>query len=60
LEVTEARVQAAERRVTEIETELSANASDAHIVHRLYEEREKLREQLARDLERWAELAEFA
>ena len=59
LEATEARVQAAERRVTEIETELSANSSDAHVVHRLYEEREKITEQLARDLERWAELAEF-
>jgi ATP-binding cassette subfamily F protein uup len=60
LEETEARVQAAERRAAEIETELSANASDAHVVHRLYEEREKLAEQLDRDLERWAELAEFA
>jgi ATP-binding cassette subfamily F protein uup len=59
LEVTEARVQAAELRAAEIETELSANSSDAHVVHRLYEEREKLTEQLARDLERWAELAEF-
>jgi hypothetical protein len=28
-------------------------------VHRLYEERENLTEQLALDLERWAELAEF-
>jgi ATP-binding cassette subfamily F protein uup len=60
LEETEARVQSAERRVAEIETELSANASDAHVVHRLYEERQKLAEQLDRDLERWAELAEFA
>ena len=59
LEVTEARVEAAERRAAEIETELSANSSDAHVVHRLYEEREKITEQLARDLERWAELAEF-
>ncbi len=60
LEETEARVQAAERRVAEIEIELSANSSDAHVVHRLYEEREELTEQLARDLDRWAELAEFA
>jgi ATP-binding cassette subfamily F protein uup len=59
LEVTEARVQAAELRAAEIETELSANSSDAQVVHRLYEEREQLTEQLARDLERWAELAEF-
>lgn len=60
LEVTEARVQAAERRTAEIETELSANSSDAQVVHRLYEEREQLTEQLTRDLERWAELAEFS
>jgi ATP-binding cassette subfamily F protein uup len=60
LEETEARIQAAELRGAEIEAELSANASDAHVVHRLYEEREKLAEQLARDLERWAELAEYA
>ena len=59
MEETEARVQAAERRLTEVEAELSASSSDAHVVHRLYEEREKLTEQLARDLERWAELAEF-
>jgi ATP-binding cassette subfamily F protein uup len=60
LEETEARIQAAELRGVEIEKELTANASDAHVVHRLYEEREKLTEQLALDLERWAELAEFA
>src|SRR5215207_1819930 len=60
LEVTESRIQDSERRLTEVEAELSANASDAHVVHRLYEEREKLTEQLARDLERWAELAELA
>ena len=60
LEATEARIETAERRAAEIETELSANSSDAHIVHRLYEEREQLTEQLARDLERWAELAELA
>ncbi|HWS56873.1 MAG TPA: ABC-F family ATP-binding cassette domain-containing protein [Pyrinomonadaceae bacterium] len=60
LEQTEARIQAAELRGAEIERELSVNASDAHVVHRLYEERERLAERLARDLERWAELAEFA
>jgi ATP-binding cassette subfamily F protein uup len=60
LEETEARIQAAELRGAEIERELSASASDAHVVHRLYEERERLTAQLARDLERWAELAEFA
>jgi ATP-binding cassette subfamily F protein uup len=60
LEATEARIEAAERRAAEIETELSANSSDAHVVHRLYEEREQLTEQLTRDLERWSELAELA
>ena len=60
LEETEARIQAAESRGAEIERELSLSASDAHVVHRLYQEREKLTEQLARDLERWAELAEYA
>jgi ATP-binding cassette subfamily F protein uup len=60
LEETEARIQAAELRGAEIEAELSVKASDAHVVHRLYDEREKLAERLARDLERWAELAEFA
>ncbi len=60
LEETEARIQAAELRGAEIERELSASASDAQVVHRLYEERERLTERLARDLERWAELAEYA
>jgi ATP-binding cassette subfamily F protein uup len=60
LEETEARVQAAELRLAEIEAGLAANASDAGVVHKLYEEREQLTEQLARDFERWAELAEFA
>jgi ATP-binding cassette subfamily F protein uup len=60
LEETEARIQAAELREAEIERELSVKASDAHVVHRLYEERAMLTEQLARDLERWAELAEYA
>lgn len=56
----EARIETAERRQVEIETELSANASDAYAVHRLYQERERLSEQLAGDLDRWAELAELA
>ncbi|MDX6694932.1 MAG: transport system ATP-binding/permease protein [Blastocatellia bacterium] len=56
----EARIQDAERRQSEVETELSANSSDAYLVHQLYDEREKLAAQLARDLERWTELAELA
>ena len=60
LEALETRIQAAERRQAEIETELAANSSDAHLVHQLYEERETLSAQLTRDLERWSELAELA
>ncbi|MBV9959899.1 MAG: ABC-F family ATP-binding cassette domain-containing protein [Acidobacteria bacterium] len=60
LEETEARIQSAELRQAEIETELSANASDAYFVNQLYQEREQLTAQLATDLERWAELAELA
>ncbi|MBC7910023.1 MAG: ABC-F family ATP-binding cassette domain-containing protein [Pyrinomonadaceae bacterium] len=60
LETIEARIEAAELRQAEIETELSSNSSDAYLVHQHYKEREQLTEQLARDLERWAELAELA
>ncbi|HEV2803069.1 MAG TPA: ABC-F family ATP-binding cassette domain-containing protein [Pyrinomonadaceae bacterium] len=56
----EARIQATEGRQAEIEIELAANSSDAHLVHQLYTERERLDAELARDLERWAELAERA
>ena len=59
LEELEARIQTTERRQVEIETELTANASDAYLVHQLYEERETLTAQLARDLDRWSELAEL-
>jgi ATP-binding cassette subfamily F protein uup len=60
LEELEARIQETEERQAAIETELVANSSDAHLVHELYVEREKLALQLARDLERWSELAELA
>jgi ATP-binding cassette subfamily F protein uup len=60
LEELEARIQEAERRQGEIETQLAANSSDAHLVHQLFVERETLDAQLARDLERWAELAELS
>jgi ATP-binding cassette subfamily F protein uup len=56
----EGRIGEAERRLAEAETELAANASDAYLVQRLYTEREALTAQLARDLDRWAELAELA
>ena len=60
LEMLEARIQAAEQRQAEIETELAANSSDAHLVHQLFKERETLLVQLARDLDRWSALAELA
>jgi ATP-binding cassette subfamily F protein uup len=60
LEELEARIQEAELRVGEIASQLAANSSDAHLVHQLFVERETLAAQLARDLERWAELAELA
>jgi ATP-binding cassette subfamily F protein uup len=60
LEELETRIQMAERRQAELQTELAENASDAYLVHQLYEEQEKLTLQLARDLERWSELAELA
>jgi ATP-binding cassette subfamily F protein uup len=60
LEELETRIQETEERQAVIETELVANSSDAHLVHELYMEREKLAVQLARDLERWSELAELA
>jgi ATP-binding cassette subfamily F protein uup len=56
----EARIQEAEQRQSEIETELAANSSDAHLVHQLFQERETLALELARALDRWAELAELA
>jgi ATP-binding cassette subfamily F protein uup len=60
LEELEARIEAAERRQTEIEAELAASSSDSNLVLRLYEEREALASSLAADLDRWAELADFA
>ena len=59
LEALEARIEAAEGRQAQIEIELAANSSDAYLVNQLFEERETLAAQLARDLDRWAELAEF-
>ncbi|HEV2880028.1 MAG TPA: ABC-F family ATP-binding cassette domain-containing protein [Pyrinomonadaceae bacterium] len=56
----EACIQEAEQRQSEIEVQLAANSSDAHLVHQLFVERETLAAQLTRDLERWAELAELA
>jgi len=60
LEKLETHIPEMEERQAVIETELVVNSSDAHLVHELYMEREKLAVQLARDLERWSELAELA
>ena len=60
LEELEARIEEAERRQSEIEIALAANSSDAHLVHQLFTERETLARELARALDRWAELAELA
>ncbi|HJR09512.1 MAG TPA: ABC-F family ATP-binding cassette domain-containing protein [Pyrinomonadaceae bacterium] len=60
LEELESRIEEAERRQAEIEIELTANASDAHLVNQLFNERETLARELARALDRWAELAELA
>jgi ATP-binding cassette subfamily F protein uup len=57
LQELEAAIAGREQRQVEIEAELATNASDARLVHQLYEEREQLDAQLARDLERWTELA---
>lgn len=57
LAALEVAIAEGERRQIEIEVELDTNASDARLVHQLYEEREQLAGQLARDLDRWAELA---
>ncbi len=59
LKELETRIEEAEGRNSEIETELTANSSDAYLVHQLYDERERLALQLASDLDRWSELAEL-
>lgn len=56
----ESRIQNDERRREAIEIELSTHASDSQLVYALFMEREELTLRLARDLDRWAELAELA
>ena len=60
LEEVEARIGRAEARQAEIEAALAADPSDFEAVAALSEEMGALAEQLERDLERWAELAERA
>ncbi len=60
LEELEARIAASEARKAEIERAFDASSSEHVIVQQLYEELQSLNEQLDRDLNRWAELAELA
>jgi ATP-binding cassette subfamily F protein uup len=60
LEELEARIPEAEARKEEIESLLVSQGSDHVLVQQHYEELQSLNESLDRDLERWAELAEFA
>ncbi len=53
----EIEIHEGERRQKEIEAELEANASNAGLVHQLFEERERLTARLAEAIDRWAELA---
>ncbi|NOT60390.1 MAG: ABC-F family ATP-binding cassette domain-containing protein [Acidobacteria bacterium] len=56
----EERIAATEARKVKAETELAINGSDHVLVAKLYDELQSLNETLDRDMERWAELAEFA
>lgn len=60
LETLETQIAAAEARRTEIDAQLNAHASDAGKVHALFTEQQQLLQQLDRDMERWAELADRA
>ena len=60
LEDLEQRIAAAEKRLPEIEHDLSLSGSDAGMVHVLFSEQEELNKQLETDVTRWAELAERA
>lgn len=59
-DAVEQKIADAEKRLPEIERELSAAASDAGRVHELFNEQQALNAQLEADLTRWAELAERA
>lgn len=59
-EELEKGIESAEARRGEIQRQLAASASDFVAVQALYAELESLNQQLERDVDRWAELAEFA
>ncbi|MEJ7848387.1 MAG: ABC-F family ATP-binding cassette domain-containing protein [Pyrinomonadaceae bacterium] len=58
LEQLESRIATAEKRLPEIEKDLSQSGSDAGKVNLLFSEQQKISIQLESDLTRWAELAE--
>lgn len=57
-EAIESQIEAAEKRLPEIDRELAAAASDAGRVNELFKEQQSLNAQTETDLSRWAELAE--
>jgi ATP-binding cassette subfamily F protein uup len=59
-EELEKRIEDAEARKLAIERQLIESASDFVLVQALYTELESLKQQLDEDVDRWAELAEFA
>ncbi|MFP5260577.1 MAG: ABC-F family ATP-binding cassette domain-containing protein [Blastocatellia bacterium] len=59
-EELEKRIEAAERKKGELERRLAESASDFVVVQALYTELGLLKQQLDNDVDRWAELAEFA
>ncbi len=59
-EKLETAIAKAEIRLSEIETELGLNASDAFLLNKLFEEKQTVETKLEKDIERWAELAERA
>jgi ATP-binding cassette subfamily F protein uup len=60
LQETEKRIEAAEERKAEIETELGSGITDVDAITALSEELGELMSAMERDMERWAELAERA
>ncbi len=60
LDELETRIAEAEDKKAEIEAQLAIETSDFNAVSALYTELQHLTEQLDKDVERWAELAELA
>lgn len=58
LETLDASIPETEKRLAEIENELSEHATDAYKLNELIGEQQKLNEQLEIDTERWLELSE--